>query len=56
VVVDPWADLNIALHARTTLGVSWGLRAAVLALVALGLAGLALLARGLRKDQKPIPM
>ena len=31
VVVDTWADLNIALHARTAAGVSWGLRAAVLA-------------------------
>ena len=49
VVVDTWADLNIGLHARTTQGVSWGLRAAVLALVALGLAAFALLARGLGK-------
>jgi hypothetical protein len=49
VVVDTWADLNIGLHARTANGVSWGIRLAVLALVALVLAGFALLARGLKK-------
>ena len=45
VVVDTWADLNIALQARTANGISWGLRAAVLAIVALVLAGFALLGR-----------
>jgi hypothetical protein len=53
VVVDTWADLNIALHARTAQGVAWGFRAAVLALVALVLAGFALLARGLVKTEPP---
>ncbi len=51
VVVDTWADLNIALHARSTTGVSWGIRFAVLALVALVLAGFALLSQGLKKTQ-----
>ena len=53
VVVDTWADLNIGLHARTTTGMSWGMRAAVLALVALVLGGFALLVRGLGKT-KPV--
>jgi len=53
VVVDTWADLNIALHARTAQGVAWGFRAAVLALVALVLAGFALLARSLVKTEPP---
>jgi len=52
VVVDTWADLNIALHARTASGVSWEIRAAVLALVGLVLAGFALLARGLVKTRQ----
>jgi hypothetical protein len=49
VVVDTWADLNIGLHAHTANGVSWSMRLAILALVALVLAGFALLARGLRR-------
>ncbi len=52
VVVDTWADLNLVLHARTANGVSWGIRAAVLALVALVLAGVTLLARGLVKTRQ----
>ena len=49
VVVDTWADLNIALHVRTAPAVSWGHRLGVLALVAAALAVLALLARALRR-------
>jgi hypothetical protein len=49
VVVDTWADLNIALQARTANGVSWGLRAAVLSLVALALTAFMILARGWTK-------
>jgi hypothetical protein len=52
VVVDTWADLNIGLHARSVNVVSWGSRLVVLALVALVLAGFALLARGLVKTQQ----
>jgi hypothetical protein len=51
VVVDTRADLNIGLHAHTANGVSWGMRLAILALVALVLAGFALLARGLGKTK-----
>jgi hypothetical protein len=51
VVVDSWADLNIAVHAHTVAVASWGARLAVLALVGLVLAGFTLLARGLTKSQ-----
>jgi hypothetical protein len=47
VVVDTEADLGITLHAHTAGGVAWGIRVAVLALVALGLAGFVMLARGM---------
>ena len=49
VVVDTWADLNIALQARTNAGVAWGLRVAVLSLVALVLTAFILLARRLAR-------
>jgi hypothetical protein len=49
VVVDTWADLNIALHAHTASGFSVSIRVAELGLVALVLVGFALLARGLKK-------
>jgi hypothetical protein len=55
VVVEKSADLNIGLHVHTANAVSWGLRAAVLTLVALVLAGFALLARGMRKVSAPEP-
>ena len=51
VVVDTWADLNIGLHARSANGVSWGISFAVLALVALVLAGFGLLTRGLATNR-----
>ena len=44
VVVNSDADLNITLHARAVSGVSWGRRLALLALVALVMAGFALIA------------
>ena len=47
VVVDSWADLNIAVHARTVAVASWSARLAVLALLGLVLAGFTLLGRGL---------
>ncbi|HUC86174.1 MAG TPA: hypothetical protein VL970_13340, partial [Candidatus Acidoferrales bacterium] len=49
VVVDTWADLNIAVQARTARAVSWNTRLAVLALTGLVLAGFTLLARGSAK-------
>jgi hypothetical protein len=45
VVVNSDADLNLSLHARAVSGVSWGRRLALLALVALVMAGFALIAR-----------
>jgi hypothetical protein len=54
VVVDTWADLKLALQARTEGGVAWGLRAAVLALVALVLVGFTLLARGLVRTEPSV--
>jgi hypothetical protein len=53
VVVDTWADLNIGLHARSANGVSWGIRFGVIALVALVLAGFALLTRRLATNRIP---
>jgi hypothetical protein len=50
VVVDTWADLGIAVHAHTVRTASWGARLAVLAIVALVLAGFTLVAR---RPQKP---
>ena len=50
VVVDTWADLNIALKAHTTAAISWNLRLLVLAITALVLAGLGLLVRSLVKN------
>jgi hypothetical protein len=52
VVVDTEADLGIALHAQTAGGVAWGIRVAVLALVALVLAGFVMLARGMVRTQE----
>ncbi|MBW8865276.1 MAG: hypothetical protein JF609_10220, partial [Verrucomicrobia bacterium] len=52
VVVDSWADLNIGLQTRTVSVASWNFRLGMLAIVALSLAGLGLLARGLGKTQR----
>jgi len=52
VVVDTWADLNIALKARAVSVVSTGLCLLVLAATALGLAGLGLFARGRSKTKQ----
>ena len=46
VVVDPWADLGITIHARTAAAFSWSLRLGVLAIAGLILAGFTLLVRG----------
>jgi len=51
VVVDPWADLNIGLHARTASGMSRGARFAIIIIVVFVLAGFSLLARGLVKTK-----
>ena len=47
VVVDTWADLNIGLQTRIPAIAPWNTRALILALIALGLAAIALLARRL---------
>ena len=52
VVVDPWADLNIGLEARSTNAGWWKMRLLLMAVTALVLAGFSLLTRALVKSER----
>ena len=52
VVVDPWADLNIGLEARSASTGWWKIRLLVMAVTALVLAGFILLTRALVKSRR----
>lgn len=49
VVVDPWADLRIGLHAKATRAVTWRVQILVLLITALAMAGLGRLARSVKR-------
>ena len=53
VVVDSWANLNVALHAVAHRAAPWSLRGAILGGILIVLGLLAFVARGLPKTRTP---